>query len=210
MQIALGHMTDTGQIPLGKELDKFFQKFSRDLYETLLWQGRVWDMHDLMISFIPFMGIGVVLHALFSSLDLQQGVRNIISDWTEHNSDVDVSTNLALLRILTSVISTKTSVLHRNQAAVILEHTLPLATSMMESDPKLMKSRPFVRWILEKARIEEEKGIDETGIHFRHLQSSMGVAYIPIRTQMTQHAPLQHENPGRNVAEGSLRLKGLV
>ncbi|KAI0450094.1 hypothetical protein F5B21DRAFT_508524 [Xylaria acuta] len=209
-QIASGYTTDDSQIALEEELDKFFQKFSKDLYETLLQQGRVWDMHDLMISLIPFTSIGVVFRALFGTSNLHQGIRTIISDWTEHSSDVDIPTNLALLGLLTSVIATKTRVLHRDQAAVILQHTLPLATSIMESDPKSMKSRPFVRWILEKARIDEEQSSNETEAHFQRLQSSIGVAYNPIRTGLTQYAPLQHENPGWNVAEASPKLKGPV
>ncbi|KAI0186870.1 hypothetical protein EV127DRAFT_164858 [Xylaria flabelliformis] len=209
MQIASSHMTDNSQLALEEELSEFFDKFSKYLYETLLQQGRVWDMHDLMINLIPFRSIDVVFHAIFGTSDLHQGICTIILDWTEHDPNVDISTNLALLGLLTSVISTKTMVLHRDQAAVILQHTQPLATSLMENDPKSMKSRPLVRWILEKARTDEERFI-ETQVYFRRLQSSIGVAYNPIRTILPQYAPLKQENPGWNVAEASPELRGPV
>ncbi|KAI1148319.1 hypothetical protein F4825DRAFT_454571 [Nemania diffusa] len=210
MHMSSYHMTNSLRVDAVRELNELFDKFSADLYQSLLQQGRVWDMHDLLVSLIPFRGVDVVFNALFGSPNLSQGICTIISDWTEHSPDVDISTNLALLGLLTSVIATNTRVLNLNQANVILQHALPLSNSIKDIDPKLVKSRPFLRWILEKARVNEEQGPDETGAYFRHLQSSTGVAYRPIRTGLIQYVPLEYENPGWKISEASPALKGPV
>ncbi|KAI0098796.1 hypothetical protein GGR51DRAFT_537471 [Nemania sp. FL0031] len=207
-QIVSGHLANREESDLSWKLHDFGDRFSQRIYEFLLRKGRVWDMHDLMISLIPFRGIIHIFDLLFDTTELRDGIRVFISDWTGHIPDVDVSTNLALLGVLTSVIATKTYALRQDQVEVVLQYTLPLATSILETDPKSAKSRPFLRWILEKARLDEAKSTHGVTAHyFRRIRSYMGLGYYPIGSRLPQYAPLEQENPGWNVSEASLSLK---
>ncbi|KAI3318046.1 hypothetical protein HD806DRAFT_512937 [Xylariaceae sp. AK1471] len=181
--------------------------FIKNLYDVLLRQGRVWDLYDFLISLVPYKGIAGVFCDLFGMFDIHSGCRNIIMDWTEHSRKMDISTTLALLGLFTSMIATQYQVICEPYAEVLLDQTLPLATALREQDPKTIKSRPFLRWILEKSRLEGEKDGDRLRTLFWRLQSFVGVAYRTSRIGLPQYAPLQDENPGWDVADAGTGLK---
>jgi hypothetical protein len=71
----------------------------RRIYQQLLHEGRVWDLHDALLTAVTYY---TVEEALEEFLGPDSSVDRLVTDWT--TPELDESTQLALLDILSVII----------------------------------------------------------------------------------------------------------
>ncbi|KAI0127470.1 hypothetical protein BJ170DRAFT_373681 [Xylariales sp. AK1849] len=198
------------RVELHRDIDQFFPpSFYKRLYADLLRQGRVWDLHDIMLSMVYVASINDILENLFDGVDVRRGLRALIADWQGPIHEHDASTNIALLGILTSLVleylfSFKG---HDEMIEGFLNQSMPLAMWIMENDPSSMKSRPYLRWLLAKAQYTNENGPNEVDAFLKGLsESEPGVVYHNNRRALPQYVPVKAENPGWKLKDAAVEF----
>jgi len=163
----------------------------KKIYRGLLDKGRIWDLHDVLVAAITYYSVEEALEAF---LGPSGSVARLFNDWA--TSDLDESTQLALLDILSTL------VLHsdmRLNDLPIAESYLVLADSISEAlvrhFPNDVKSRPFLHWVVAKVSLSTRRGIDNTG-PFDYIKDFPGAAAIPSTLGLPYYIPIQRENPG--------------
>ncbi|KAI3325441.1 hypothetical protein HD806DRAFT_521041 [Xylariaceae sp. AK1471] len=175
-----------------KALNAFPTSLSR-LYPALLRQGRIWDLHDLVVLMPTIEDIKALTFDIFEK-DLIPSFETIVSDWLDSVHGYDSSTTLALLSMMTHIILNPIQA-SEDDCIAILKLCLPLAISVMENDPSNLKSRPYLRLLLAKSRFAEiasRRAIDSLT---SHLQSSPGVCYHPEIASLPVYVPSGNETP---------------
>ncbi|KAI0002303.1 hypothetical protein F4779DRAFT_604030 [Xylariaceae sp. FL0662B] len=193
----------------GKYRDNVIEVFPasryRRLYASLLSQGRLWDLHDLVTLMPSIKEVEVLFKDLFDAT-LIAGIQALTSDWSNSVHGYDASTTLALLSILTYILlelPQSSGKLSEN----ILKQALPLGLSIMEKDPANMKSRPYLRLLLAKSRFSETKSRHEIASLLSDLKSSPGITYHTDSRLLPIYIPAETENPGWKVQDSLAEFK---
>jgi hypothetical protein len=131
----------------------FRASFFKNMYSTLLRQGRIWDFHDMLTSLLYIQNINDIMENLFDGADVRQGLRTMITDW--ETATYDSSTALALLGIFAYILIDYLYSFKGQDQMIegCLSQSLPLARSIMKNDSQGMKSHQFIRWLLAKAMV---------------------------------------------------------
>ncbi|GLA36229.1 hypothetical protein AnigIFM63309_002147 [Aspergillus niger] len=169
------------------------------LYSALVTEGRVWDVRDLMLASIQAEGPANAWNLVFGAeLDSSnEAFRKLLDDWSLHR--YDESTYLAILDILVSlsrsVSSWSISIPERQDlltAKRCLQYAQALATCLKENNPQLVKSRPYLQWVIAEAELERKLLFNTSGSDLRdHLGRFPGLTiwrgsvpiYLPIKTE---------------------------
>ncbi|KAF7531166.1 hypothetical protein G7054_g9133 [Neopestalotiopsis clavispora] len=167
----------------------------RPVYERLLREGRVWDMHDLLGAFLRW-GLGsiddpVVVITGYSYAT--EGLSQIVKDWTGLGTE-DVPTMLALLDLLTMEALRCLHYQDLEWLDEILDHATPLAVSLAKRDATLTKTRAYTQWIVAKACsivYRNPRMLDYQGL----LKSNPGIAIVD-GLFLPKYIPVHSENPG--------------
>ncbi|KAI1806232.1 hypothetical protein F4811DRAFT_569355 [Daldinia bambusicola] len=177
----------------------------RELYSSLLRQGRIWDLYDITQSRMMDSAIDVTKD-WSDDPDIRKRIECLIKDWSSTVHGYNTSTTLALLGILASYAQKLTigvgmgAILLKGKSEGLLEYIVDqstsLAISVMENDPKSMRSRSFMMWILAKSH---NAFPNQLQLRLKHLESSPGVTTVRYSHPLPSYIPAEAENPGWGV-----------
>ncbi|KAI0376268.1 hypothetical protein F5Y04DRAFT_292820 [Hypomontagnella monticulosa] len=190
----------------------FPSTFYRVLYTTLLSQGRIWDLHDIAVTraFTPQVDVS---YDWSDDPDFRRRIQDFIKDWSNTLREPDTSTTLALLGVLMSLGQRAVfnpfddDVDSKGRAEIILDLSAPLALSIIENDPRSMRSRSFIKWMLMKPFIA---GQDCVVSQIWSLRLSQGIALQSNHFQLPLYIPMMSENPGWDPVRVTPDHEGLV
>ncbi|OJI85402.1 hypothetical protein ASPTUDRAFT_41646 [Aspergillus tubingensis CBS 134.48] len=180
------------------------------LYRSLVTEGRVWDVRDLMLASIQAEGAANAWNLIFGTElgSFNEPFRKLMDDWCLHR--YDESTYLAILDILValsrSLSSWSISIPERQDlltAQRCLQYAQALATCLKENNPQLVKSRPYLQWVIAEAELERKLLLNTTDLR-GHLDKFPGLTiwrdsipiYLPIKTENPKWKA--HLDGGRN------------
>ena len=124
------------------------------LYRGMLAEGCVWDFRDLFVSAVQVFGWGEIADWFFGTRTTAEILDTIVDDWTAPL--FDEGSTMGLLDLFTSLILQDLSDGMKDRNLLLLEEATPLAESVQNADKELMKSRPFIQWLLAKAALRME------------------------------------------------------
>ncbi|OJZ89395.1 hypothetical protein ASPFODRAFT_216082 [Aspergillus luchuensis CBS 106.47] len=180
------------------------------LYSVLVTEGRIWDVRDLMLASIQAEGAANAWNLIFGAElgSSNEPFRKLMDDWCLHR--YDESTYLAILDILVSLSrslsSWSISIPERQDlltAQRCLQYAQALATCLKENNPQLVKSRPYLQWVIAEAELERKLLLNTSDLR-DHLDKYPGLTiwrncipiYLPIKTENPKWTA--HLDAGRN------------
>ncbi|KAK4152265.1 hypothetical protein C8A00DRAFT_16402, partial [Chaetomidium leptoderma] len=177
----------TDQHSVCTEIEHVGQLFDwKQLYFDLVSEQCIWDFKDLFLASAALFGDGPALIQLFGTDYAPEVVDLILKDWSR--PCYDESSTMGLLDLFASwVLQTR---LPESTMWLLFEHARALAGSVEHNDPRLMMSRPFIRWLLAKSRIElpglqkRPDGVtldDFDGLFIRQASHTTLPVFVPIR-----------------------------
>ncbi|KAI0202089.1 hypothetical protein F4808DRAFT_449825 [Astrocystis sublimbata] len=175
------------------------------LYQALLRQGRIWDLHDFFVLMPTLERIKTFTHDIFKK-NLISSLQAMVSDWTNSIHGYDASTTLGLLSILTHMLVAPLGQTEQ-ECTGILKICLPLALSVMENDPSSLKSRPYLRVLLANSRFAQAASSRAMESLTRQLQCSQGIYYQADIALLPVYVPLGNENPPWTPVDQPAELK---
>ena len=125
------------------------------VYQNLLREGCVWDFRDLLVAAVLVFGWEESSTQLFGTSSAARVLDIISNDWMAPL--YDEASILGLLDLFTSLILQDPSDGMKSRNLLLLQEASALAESAQEHDAELMRSRPFIQWLLAKATLEMEK-----------------------------------------------------
>ncbi|GLA87764.1 hypothetical protein AtubIFM56815_002195 [Aspergillus tubingensis] len=169
------------------------------LYSALVAEGRVWDARDLMLASIQAEGAVNAWNLIFGAElgSSNEPFRKLMDDWCLHR--YDESTYLAILDILVSLgrslSSWSISIPERQDlltAQRCLQYAQALATCLKENNPQLVKSRPYLQWVIAEAEMERKLLLNTSDLR-DHLEKFPGLTIW--RSSIPIYLPIKTENP---------------
>lgn len=124
------------------------------LYRRLLAEGCIWDFRDLFVSAVSIFGWEKTVSCFFGTYTVAEVLDTIVDDWTAPL--FDEGSTMGLLDLFTSLILQDLSDGMKDRNLLLLEEATPLAESAQNADKELMKSRPFIQWLLAQAALRME------------------------------------------------------
>ncbi|KAI1283617.1 hypothetical protein F5Y07DRAFT_350135 [Xylaria sp. FL0933] len=200
----LGHPEVTRKGLTGTLSSSFPRLFHRKLYESLLRQGRIWDLRDIIVARMKTGSPWAISADWSTDSDFHVRLSDLVTQWTMSTAEHDASTLLGLLDILTSFICWDE---HGDKTPAILTVGTQIARSIIDCHPEAMKTRPFLQWILVQCESAEMGSHDQLQQQEDHLELSPGILYRRARRNLVQYAPYKTEAPGWVCQEGSPQLQ---
>ncbi|KAL2266350.1 hypothetical protein VTJ83DRAFT_5702 [Remersonia thermophila] len=123
------------------------------VYRKLVAETCIWDFKDLFIAAVFTFGWEDTVTQFFGTSNPLQIVETLLKDWSR--PVFDESSLMGLLDLLTSLIlynhidTYNNSTKHRS--LLLLRYATALADTIKHGDTNLMKTRPFVQWLLAKS-----------------------------------------------------------
>ncbi|KAK4039785.1 hypothetical protein C8A01DRAFT_36236 [Parachaetomium inaequale] len=160
----------------------------RQLYHDLVGESCVWDFKDLFLAAVSLFGWQEALVRFFGTTHFPRALDTIIKDWT--HPFFDEAAVMGLLDLFSSLILQHHGSDMKTRNTLLLYHARTMAESAERNDPELMKTRPFVQWLLAKSVFELEappERPDEVRMeHFSGLRLDQGRGihlpiYVPSR-----------------------------
>lgn len=168
------------------------------LYRPLIAASQISDARDLIIASIEAEGTPNTWNIMFQ-MDIHSihAFNRLLGDW--NMAHYDESTYLAILDILVSVICDLCSFSvtlpkreHLTTAERCLQHAHSVAICLKENSPELIKSRPYLRWVLAKSELERKLSPGEVNLH-SHLSAFPGL--VIWMNSLPIYVPMKSENP---------------
>lgn len=178
-----------------KHISRFAQLRSHRVTKALIAQERFWEFKDLIVELTNYDIEGAWLNVFLSSYGNDTPLRVLIENWT--SGAYDESSYLALLDILVAFsgypVSKQPTLDDKSLPAFgrILQWARQVASTIEAKSPGLVKSRPYLRWILAEA--EHSRRL-EGDVLRRHLSRFPGVTVY--RSLLPMYIPSACENPG--------------
>ncbi|KFY40283.1 hypothetical protein V494_03583 [Pseudogymnoascus sp. VKM F-4513 (FW-928)] len=172
-----------------------------DLYKSLLLDGRIWDVRDIISGCEP----ALVHHTwrTFIGADIYSSTffADCLRDW--NLEEYDESSYLAMLDILVTLGKSHISEFRRTSshhniecAKEVFEHARGFSTCIKDNNPEHIKSRPYLRWILAEA----ELGRHLAGLKNDAVSTQKSLRRFPGLTvwisALPIYIPISSENPG--------------
>lgn len=124
------------------------------LYYDLVGESYVWDFKDLFLAAVSLFGWQGASSQFFSTTHPPRVVDVIVKDWSRPN--YEEASVMGILDLFTSLILQDFSDNMRSRNSLLLEHAGTLAESVEQNDRELMRSRPFIQWLLAKSVLETQ------------------------------------------------------
>lgn len=178
-----------------KQISRLVQLRSHPVTKALIAQERFWEFKDLIVGLTNYDVEGAWLNVFLSSYGDDTSLRVLIEDWTL--GPYDESSYLALLDILVAFsgypVSKQPASDNKSLPAFgrILQWARQVANTIEAQSPGLVKSRPYLRWILAEA--EHSRRL-EGDVLRQHLSRFPGVTVY--RSLLPMYIPSTCENPG--------------
>ncbi|KAK4178608.1 hypothetical protein QBC36DRAFT_324380 [Triangularia setosa] len=177
--------THEGILDVAKIYAKYLFDWSR-LYREIAAEDCIWDVRDLLVASTSVFGWHDTSTMFFGTSYLPKIMDLISNDWIRPN--YDEPSTLGLLDLFTSLILQD----HGKEMAVrnhlLLEYATLFARSIRDHDEGLMRSRPYLQWLLAKSVLEitavpeRPDGIrlkDFNGLEIRHKNGIHLPIYVP-------------------------------
>ncbi|KAK4240709.1 hypothetical protein C8A03DRAFT_31199 [Achaetomium macrosporum] len=126
----------------------------RKLYHELAGESCVWDFRDLLVAAVSVFGWQEASALFFGTSYFPRALDIIVKDWDR--PFYDEASTMGLLDLFTSLILQDSSDSMKAHSLLFLQHARVLAESVQSNDPELMRSRPFVQWLLVRSLVELE------------------------------------------------------
>ncbi|KAI2624071.1 hypothetical protein GGS21DRAFT_326625 [Xylaria nigripes] len=182
----------------------FSLEFHEKLYGSLLRQGRIWDLRDIIVGRMVTGSPFKISAAWSTHFDFRVRLHDLVADWTNSSVDNDTSTLLALLDILTSLVCWDEP---SDVSSDILTVATPIARTIIDHNPEAMNTRPFIQWMLAQCECAELGSHDQLWSQEDHLDISPGIPYRPTRRHLVQYAPYESETPNWVCKNGPVELQ---
>ncbi|KAK0671173.1 hypothetical protein QBC41DRAFT_386669 [Cercophora samala] len=137
------------------DVPKIFAKHLFDwshLYREIAAEDCIWDARDLLVAATSVFGWQDTSTMFFGTGYLPKIMDLISNDWIR--SDYDEPSALGLLDLFTSLILQDHGKEMDVRNHLLLEYATLLARSIQDHDEDLMRSRPFLQWLLAKTVLE--------------------------------------------------------
>lgn len=134
----------------------------RRLYRLLAGEGRIWDFRDLLLAAARSMGWEDASERFFGPASDTEVVNTILEDWARPG--FDEGSTLGLLDLFTSLILQDPRKYLKPRNSLLLQEAEILAASIQHHD-ELMRSRPFVQFLLARAALELDPPPPDTWHH---------------------------------------------
>ncbi|KAI1743495.1 hypothetical protein F4680DRAFT_471026 [Xylaria scruposa] len=131
-------------------------------------------------------------------------LHDLVTEWTATTTGYDISTHLALLEIIISLVCCDE---YSDIAPDVLTVAAQISHSIIENDPEAMKTRPFIEWMLAECANAELGSRYQLQRQEDHLDNSPGVPYRRSRRNLAQYVPYKTENPGWICEDGPSELQ---
>ncbi|KAK4197056.1 hypothetical protein QBC40DRAFT_286287 [Triangularia verruculosa] len=140
----------THQVILGLATQYAEDLFKWDhLYSEMVAHDCIWDAKDLLVAASSVFGWQATSTMFFGTTYIPEVMKRISQDWSR--SYFDEPSTLGLLDLYTSLILQE----HTNETKVrdgfLLEYATGLAKTVETHEAELMRSRPFIQWLLAKS-----------------------------------------------------------
>ncbi|KAK3311185.1 uncharacterized protein B0T15DRAFT_489808 [Chaetomium strumarium] len=126
----------------------------KQLYQELVGESCIWDFRDLLVAAVSVFGWEESSRLFFGTGHLPRALGMIVKDWD--HPFYDEASTLGLLDLFTSLVLQDPSDHMRTHNSLFLQHARALAESVQTNDPELMRSRPFIQWLLVRSLLELE------------------------------------------------------
>lgn len=197
---------------LKTQLDKLFPpSFYSSLFAMLLRQGRVWDFRDIFTARLLADGDETIylVHDVSGS---HRPLQALLAIWETSSVDDQCLTALALLDILLAVSMDQKS--YPEKFRIITEDAGAMATqlalSIIEKDPAAMKSRTFIRWMIDRVHDAIAEDQEEADNAVKHLRSQPGILIEFFHLALPNYIPVKSENPGWRLENAPSKYSGPV
>lgn len=188
------------------------------LYGSLLRQGRVWDYCDLFSGLSYNMNYRKLLEVVDRSIANRfqprphSGLGILASDWVGATPTGDLSSNLALLALVTKLV--RDSFLYHDSSednmVFLLEQATILAQSILSHSPGAVRSRPYLDWILLKSYHSNRQGFESMQNFVGILKAIPGVSHQSNQLDLPQYIPRSDENPGWRIQHSKPEFQNAV
>ncbi|KAK3904442.1 hypothetical protein C8A05DRAFT_13670, partial [Staphylotrichum tortipilum] len=124
------------------------------LYDLLVGEGRVWDFRDLLLAVVSSLGWEAASERFFGPASDAEVIDTILNDW--ERPGFDEGSTLGLLDLFTSLILQDPRRHLKSRNALLLREAEALVGSIRSNQDHqdLMRSRPFVQFLLARAALE--------------------------------------------------------
>ncbi|KAI1825632.1 hypothetical protein F4861DRAFT_186962 [Xylaria intraflava] len=183
--------------------NSFSSSFHRTLYQSLLRQGRIWDLRDIVVARMAAGSPWMISAAWSTNADFRVRLHDLVTEWTNPSDEYDMPTLLALLDMLTSLVCWDE---HNDRTQDILTVATQVARLIIDHHPEAMKTKPFIQWMLLQCESSELGSRDQLRRLEDHLDSSPGILYRRTRRHLAQYAPYKAETPGWVCEDGPPEL----
>ncbi|KAI1421345.1 hypothetical protein F5Y12DRAFT_768314 [Xylaria sp. FL1777] len=178
--------------------------FHKKLYRSLLRQGRIWDLRDMIVARMATGSPWTISAAWSTDGDFRVRLHDLVAQWTSSSADNDASTLLALLDIITSLVCWDE---YSDITPDILVVATQIARLIIDHHPEAMKTRPFINWVLLQCESAELGSHDQLQRQEDQLDTSPGILYRRNRRNLAQYAPYKTETPDWTCREGPPELQ---
>ncbi|KAL2169895.1 hypothetical protein VTG60DRAFT_5510 [Thermothelomyces hinnuleus] len=160
----------------------------RRLYNDLVGESCVWDFKDLFLASVSVFGWPETIEQFFGTTHPPLALDTIIKDW--NGEPLDEASMMGLLDLFTSLVLQSHGIEVKARNTLLMHYAKALADSVEQNKPELMKTRPFIQWLLAKTVHELEAPPERPdGVrmdHFGGLQLNQGTGihlpiYVPTR-----------------------------
>ncbi|KAK4170179.1 hypothetical protein QBC43DRAFT_182399, partial [Cladorrhinum sp. PSN259] len=122
------------------------------LYRGLVAEEAIWEFKDFVLAAVSVFGWKETTSLLYGTVYLPDILKAITKDWMP--SGYDEPATLGLLDLFTALILQDGSENMRTRNRLLLQHARVLAELIQKNDEELMRSRPFVQWLLAKSLMD--------------------------------------------------------
>ncbi|KAK4140389.1 uncharacterized protein C8A04DRAFT_32057 [Dichotomopilus funicola] len=161
----------------------------RRLYHDLLGDKCIWDFRDLFLATVTLFSWPETLTMLLGTTHLPEAVNTIIKDWSCLPA-FDEAPVLGLLDLFTSLILQDHSPGMKIRNELLCRHAVTMVDSIRQHGRELMRTRPYVQWLLAKTICEPVpasedlvgvRAADLNGVTIHHGDGVDLPIYIPRR-----------------------------
>ncbi|KAK3298907.1 uncharacterized protein B0H64DRAFT_472116 [Chaetomium fimeti] len=155
----------------------------RQLYHDLVGESCVWDFKDLFYASVSVFGWQEALVQFFGTTHFPRALDSIVQDWTR--PFYDEASVMGLLDLFSSLILQDHGSSMKARNTLLLHHARTMAESAERNDPELMKTKPFVQWLLAKSVVDLENPPERPdGVRMEHFSglglNQGGGVHLPI------------------------------
>ena len=200
IRLVLETCDESSRNMLRRKLNRIFPpQFWHNLYSTVIRHGQIWNITDPLLALRLVNGLDGVFSIISEGDTTISGViGNLVTQWFAAVPSDDVVTVSALLDLLMALL-TECDCYNDSRHSIseeILGQSTRLVQTLVRRDQSLLKTRPYLRWILATARHAHDKASRDVDTFVEYLKRQGGDVSYPSPFSLPQYIPNGQENPG--------------